>query len=365
MESLKDFVSRIDRDHHLRVEADLGEGFVRLESSEAQRRQAAQDIRCSEDIVLELLRNSIDSGAQHIFIATGKENDHRLLLVIDDGKGIPANLHQAIFEARVTSKLESAHEDRWGFHGRGMALYSVAERSLSASVVASAPGLGTAITVETDTTTLTEKTDQSTFPRLQQEEATVIALRGPKNILRIAAEFSLEYKDRCAIYCGSQTEIAATIYSLGLQTTDVRQRVKTENVHQLPFWQRLSCASDPADFVTLALDIGLTLSERSARRIIDGTIPPLPSLLSSLKATLPTKESNATSQTPHKLSSATGNSGKRRSIPLEEEDRSEISRWVQTLGEDMGKRYYFTVADAPTITMNDTALTITLPIDPL
>lgn len=57
-EALEAFIENVCGDSHLRVEADLGDGFVRLRSAEAERRQAAHDIRSTEDIVIEMLRNA-------------------------------------------------------------------------------------------------------------------------------------------------------------------------------------------------------------------------------------------------------------------------------------------------------------------
>ena len=51
-EALEAFIENVCGDSHLRVEADLGDGFVRLRSAEAERRQAAHDIRSTEDIVI-------------------------------------------------------------------------------------------------------------------------------------------------------------------------------------------------------------------------------------------------------------------------------------------------------------------------
>ena len=52
------FVERVTSKSLFRVESDLGHGFVRLKVSEAERRQAKQDIRCVEDAVIEMLRNA-------------------------------------------------------------------------------------------------------------------------------------------------------------------------------------------------------------------------------------------------------------------------------------------------------------------
>ena len=65
-DTLSDFIDDVCGESRLRDEDDLGDGFVRLRSSEAERRQAAQDIRSSEDVVIELLRNARDAGASRI-----------------------------------------------------------------------------------------------------------------------------------------------------------------------------------------------------------------------------------------------------------------------------------------------------------
>ena len=136
-EALEAFIENVCGDSHLRVEADLGDGFVRLRSAEAERRQAAHDIRSTEDIVIEMLRNARDAHAKSIFLAVSREGQRRRLVMIDDGDGVPAAMHERIFEPRVTSKLDSMHMDKWGIHGRGMALYSIAVNAETARVVAS------------------------------------------------------------------------------------------------------------------------------------------------------------------------------------------------------------------------------------
>ena len=50
--NLLGFIEEVSGDQHLRVEEDYGQGFVRLRSAEAERRQAKHDIRCVEDIVI-------------------------------------------------------------------------------------------------------------------------------------------------------------------------------------------------------------------------------------------------------------------------------------------------------------------------
>ena len=150
-QELISFIAQMTGESNLRVEENLGEGYVRLRVSEAERRQAKHDIQHVEDMVIELLRNARDAGAQHIYVATYRDDDLRKVVVIDDGCGVPEDMQDRIFEARVTSKLESMHMDRWGVHGRGMALFSIKENCEEARVVASGAGKGTVISVVADT----------------------------------------------------------------------------------------------------------------------------------------------------------------------------------------------------------------------
>ena len=278
-QSLAQFVENVSGTSHLRVEQDLGDGFVRLQTSEAERRQAIQDIRSTEDIVLELLRNSRDAHAHEVFVAVARESFTRTILVIDDGEGIPASKHQTIFEPRVTSKLDTSHIDKWGFHGRGMALYSISVNAKRAFVASSDQHLGAAILVETDLGSLGEKRDQSTFPSFILNQDGEVIVRGPKNIMRTAVEFALEARSECTVYVGSPVEISATLYNRALQTLSAVDRAFTKNREKMPLVKQLGIASDPSEFVAIASALGLSLSERSARRIMDGDVEPLSSVL--------------------------------------------------------------------------------------
>ena len=126
-------------------------------------------------------------------------------------------MHDRIFEPRVTSKLDTAHMDKWGMHGRGMALYSIKANAEKAYVACSRPKHGSSIVIETDLSKLGEKTDQSTFPSFEVRDG-VHVMRGPRNLLRTCAEFALEHRRDCEVYCGSFTEIAATMYEYGLSS---------------------------------------------------------------------------------------------------------------------------------------------------
>ena len=163
--SLLGFVSSLGGGDPLRVEENLGDGYVRLRVLEAERRQAKHDIRCVEDVLIELLRNARDAGARKVLVASAREGALRTLVVLDDGCGIPEEMQERVFDARVTSKLDSVHVDRWGVHGRGMALFSIRENAESAEVLASAPGRGTAVRVVCDTGSLPVHLAEAGVPR--------------------------------------------------------------------------------------------------------------------------------------------------------------------------------------------------------
>ncbi len=78
------------------------------------------------------------------FISPRPEDGVRTLVFLDNGSGVPQDMQERIFDARVTSKLEQLKMDRWGVHGRGMALFSVKQNTDEARVVTSGVDLGSA-----------------------------------------------------------------------------------------------------------------------------------------------------------------------------------------------------------------------------
>ena len=266
-----DFISSLESKKFLKIEKDLGEGFFRLNTSEAQKRQARHDIKCVQDCVVEMLRNSRDAGAKKIFISSAKKSDgYRVFRIIDDGVGIPKQVHEAVFEPRVTSKIKKIIEDRYGVHGRGMALYSIDSSPASIELLHSAKTLGSVFRLEIDTSKLTEKRDQSTFPKVKKGEDG-LEIRGPRNVVRLLVEFFIDFPD-VAIYHGSPSDILATMIVLGRNYIDNNQ-VSPEAV---PFWARLSESDTSDELVFNAKRLfDLEISSRNAHRIMSGEITPL------------------------------------------------------------------------------------------
>lgn len=323
----------------LRVEENLGAGFVRLRVDEAERRQAAHDIRCIEDVIIELLRNSRDAHASHIFVATAREGTERTVVVIDDGDGIPESLQDRVFDARVTSKLNTMHMDRWGVHGRGMALFSVKTNVETAEVVASEPDLGCALRVVSDTERLSERADQSSWPTLTTNDEGAPQLRGPHNMARACAEFALDEEDVCDVYFGSPAEMVATARRRMRPQLTTEQLIFLDDVNQFALLERLSLATDAQELAELAGKLGLVISERTAQRILSGHIKPVRSTLARVSRGGQERRSS------RKIDLTVD----RRGLKLAKDDAEEFSRIMARDFDWLAERYYLELAGQPRV----------------
>lgn len=332
--SLASFVSQMGGDRALRVEENLGSGFVRLRVAEAERRQAAHDIRCTEDVVIEMLRNARDAGARRIYVATAREGDRRTITMIDDGSGIPRELWDAIFDARVTSKLESVHMDRWGVHGRGMALFSIRENVTSARVTDSVMGGGSSICITTDTTSLTERADQSSWPTVARDGEGHLAIeRGPHNMIRTCCEFGLEERGSCEVFFGSPAEIVATARTRVKSSLRGSDLLFLDDLSTVAPLERFRLASDARELVEVSQALGLDISERTAHRIMAGQIRPLRSVVAHL-----THRSGA--QQPRGVDLAADHRGLR----ISKDDSEEFLRMMERDFAFLADRYYLSLS---------------------
>ncbi len=354
-DELISFIASMSGEGALRVEENLGEGFVRLRVAEAERRQAKHDIRHVEDIVVEMLRNARDAGADRIYIATAKEEGVRTLLFIDNGSGVPRDMQERIFDARVTSKLESMRMDKWGVHGRGMALYSIRENVLDAHVVTSDVDMGSSFSVTVDCASLPERADQSTWPTAAKNDDGVYrCVKGPHNIVRAAGEFALEELRTCDVYIGSPTEIAATLYKHAQRSIDPSRLVFIDDCEELPVVERLGTSADAADFIRIARSLGLDLSERTAHRILAGTIVPLRSVSARLL-----RERDEAGHRERDVDLLKD----RRGLKISRDDVEEFSRALERTFSSLGNKYYVSLASAPKVRVSKDKITVTFDID--
>jgi hypothetical protein len=335
------FVSSLGGGDGLRVEENLGEGYVRLRVSEAERRQAKHDIRCVEDVVIELLRNARDAGARRIFVCTSRSGDLRTTVVIDDGTGVPDDMRERIFEARVTSKLDTVHMDQWGVHGRGMALFSVRQNAVRAEVVDSGVGRGTALRVVTNANDVSERAEQSKWPTVRRDGGSLSIVRGPHNIVRTCCEFGLAERGTCRVYVGSPSEIVATI----------RARAKTgvPESDSPTVTGRLAAATDALTLREAAADVGIEMSERTAYRIVGGEIAPVRNVALALEATLDPKERHA--------------DGEGARISLSKEDSAELRAAMARDFSLVTQRYYLELVGEPEVRVSRGKVTVTFHVD--
>lgn len=348
------FIASMSGEGNLRVEENLGDGFVRLRVSEAERRQAKHDIQHVEDIVVEMLRNARDAGARSIYLATTKEEGVRTLLFLDDGSGVPDDMRERIFDARVTSKLESMKMDRWGVHGRGMALFSIRQNCQSSELVASGLNLGSSFRIVADTSTLPERTDQSTWPQTAKDDAGVLScVRGPHNIARTVCEFACEELHGCDVYLGSPTEIAATLYAHSLSRVDASRLLFIDSDETLPVVDRLACASDAQVFIRIAAGVGIDISERTAHRILGGSIAPLRSAASRLL-----REKTDASHAPASIDLTRD----RRGLKIAQDDLADFSRSMEREFSELASRYYLTLMHEPKVRVGKDRITVTFDI---
>ncbi|TLM78024.1 MAG: sensor histidine kinase [Actinobacteria bacterium] len=349
---LIDLVSAVTGDEFLKVEENLGDGYVRLRVSEAERRQAKHDIRGIEDVVVELLRNARDAHAQRVFVATAREGDSRTLTIVDDGVGVPPAMQERVFEPRVTSKLETMVMDRWGVHGRGMALFSVRSNAVSARIEASDAHKGTAVRVVADTGTIGERADQSQWPEVETgDDGSLRVVRGPHNILRRVVEFACEHPE-VDVWIGSPSEIVATMHEVVRASADASELLFCDDPSRLPVWQRPGAAADAAELTATAESLGLPISERTAHRVLAGDITVVPRVLDVLRPSAPTPEP----VTPDIYRD-------RRGLKIAKADLVEFTRALTAAFDAISERYYVHLRGEPRVTVGRDEIRVRFDVD--
>jgi len=354
-EDLLAFVRKFADHDTFSIEEELGDGYVRLKITEAERRQALQDIRCVEDVVKELVRNARDAGAANVYVTFQKEKGRwRNITVLDDGVGIPESMHRRIFEARVTSKVRDVVQDTFGVHGRGMALFSIKQVADDMRLVRSQEGRGTIMQARIDTAGLPEKKDQSSFPRLEaDEDGTPQIAGGPRNVPRVLSEFALESQG-LQVFMGSNAEILATLFH---HSVEMRKSWSAgEEGMRRPFWFELGNIREGRMLHGFASqELGLNVSERNAFRVLELEIDPLMSigeLLGEVDAVLPAKRADL-----HRKSHADWSDHLARR--LSQDDLSSICASLQAAFAEIGERYYLQ-AETPVVKRRRNRLIISL-----
>ena len=122
-------------------------------------------------------------------------------------------------------------------------------------------------------------------------------------------------------------------------------------------------AADPSAFAQVADSLGLDVSERTARRIMDGSIPPLDSLLDRIRAEGFEDEGAPAggAKAPRRPKPARDARG----LKLSAEDAVELKGQVRSAFADIARRYYLEEDVEPVLRVGKNALHITIPVEKL
>jgi hypothetical protein len=245
-----------------------------------------------------------------------------------------------VFDPRVTSKLETMTDDRWGVHGRGMALFSIRQNVESARILLSAENRGTAIEIVSDTGELDERADQSTWPTLERDEDGILrVVKGPHNIVRGVVEFACDHPD-IEVHLGTPTEILATLYARAKDTLDSTALAFADDVSRLQIWQR-PCAAPDAGALCLAADrLGVPISERTAHRVLSGEISGVTTVLADAL-----DDAGGTEPVRPDIYKD------RRGMQIHHSDLEEFKRDLLGAFDILADRYYLTARGEPKVTV--------------
>ena len=160
-----------------------------------------------------------------------------------------------------------------------------------------------------------------------------------------------------SVYLGSPTQIAATLYRFGLATIPAFERAFGST--ELPLVKSLSLASGPEDLAAKAAELGLDISERSARRIMDSGSECLDDLLTLLGersfAGLQAKDAS-----PRRRAAATPSA-----VRLSPEERATLLGAVMEAFDPLAEAYYLSADVKPLLKVKEDQLVIQIPLAPL
>lgn len=168
--------------------------------------------------------------------------------------------------------------------------------------------------------------------------------------MRTSCEFAIETRNECAVYLGSSSEIAATLYVFGHETLSAVDRAFCKDVESLPIAKRLATSSDPQEFADIAQSIGLPLSPRTARRILDGELDEVAPLLSQIVIERDAPAKRVAKRAP------------RRKVKLQREDAAGFGEEVKQAFCQLAERYYLEADVEPQVRVSPDKITISLPL---
>lgn len=98
-------------------------------------------------------------------------------------------------------------------------------------------------------------------------------------------EFAIEERSRISVYLGSSASIVATLYQLATSAASSLSQVFSSYDESTPYIERFAYVADAQALADLANSLGLPLSTRSAHRVLNNEIKPVPLHLEFLSNT--------------------------------------------------------------------------------
>ena len=142
------------------------------------------------------------------------------------------------------------------------------------------------------------------------------------------------------------------MFSHASSSLDASTLLFVDDATQLPVIDRLGNAGDASDFMRVAKEIGIDVSERTAHRILAGTIKPV----RSVSARLLRERTKAAPKQAGPVDLARD----RRGLKIAHEDLSQFSRAVERDFNELASRYYLNLD--PKIRVTRDRVTITFDI---
>ena len=131
---------------------------------------------------------------------------------------------------------------------------------------------------------------------------------------------------------------------------------RRDDVEGLIATKRLATASDPMELASLAASLGLAISERTARRIIDGEVASPDPILERivLQTDVSAGRSKKTKKALAKSSA--------RNIHLEKEDRLALAESIRKTYESIADKYYLDSNVEATVKTSPGRIVISVPV---
>jgi hypothetical protein len=163
-------------------------------------------------------------------------------------------------------------------------------------------------------------------------------VRGPHNIVRRITEFAVEHPG-IELYTGSVTEVVATMFAAARRELDASELLFCDDLTKLPVWLRCGAASDAGELADVAEEIGLTISERTAHRVLAGDIDPLVSVLDMVTR----------AEQPTAVSAGPDIYRDRRGLKIDHRDLAAFRADLEKAFDTIAERYYLHLKTEPKI----------------